>query len=79
MQGITDKIITYIVAHPLMIVLVIWGSVWKLIALWKAARRNHLTIFIVLAILNTAGILEICYIIYLYITEKKRDISNSQN
>ena len=46
----------------LLVVILIWTIVWKLLALWKAARKNHLTWFIVLAIINTVGILEILYI-----------------
>lgn len=45
------------------IIVVIWDAVWKLIALWKAARNNHLSWFIYIAILNTAGILPIIYIL----------------
>ena len=44
------------------IVLAIWDSVWKLIALWKSARNNHLAWFICIAIINTLGILPIVYI-----------------
>jgi len=40
----------------------LWETVWKLIALWKAARKGSLAWFIVLAILNTVGILPILYI-----------------
>ena len=43
-------------------VLLIWSAIWKAIALWKAGRNNHLTWFVVLFIVNTAGILEILYI-----------------
>lgn len=56
---------------PWIILLMIWSVVWKLIALWKAAKNNHLTIFIVLGVLNTAGIAEIIYIAYLYFKENK--------
>jgi len=35
---------------------------WKGIALWKAARNKSLAWFVVLFIVNTAGILEILYI-----------------
>jgi hypothetical protein len=48
---------------PLILVLVIWDSVWKLIALWRAARNNHLVWFICIAIFNTIGILPIIYIL----------------
>ena len=44
--------------------LIIWAAVWKLTALWKAARNRQLVWFICLAILNTAGILPILYIYY---------------
>ena len=41
----------------------VWSSVWKAIALWKAARNNHLGWYIALLIVNTLGILEIIYIL----------------
>ena len=44
------------------VVLVVWSAIWKAIALWKAARNNHLAWYIIMLILNTAGILEIIYI-----------------
>jgi hypothetical protein len=47
----------------LLVLVVIWDSVWKLIALWKSARHNQLAWFICLAVLNTAGILPILYIL----------------
>lgn len=46
----------------ILVVIVIWSAVWKLIALWKSARKNHLVWFIVLALVNTVGILEILYV-----------------
>ncbi len=47
---------------PLILLLVVWSGVWKGIALWKAARRDQLVWYIVLLVLNTAGLLEIIYI-----------------
>lgn len=47
----------------LIVVLAIWEGVWKLIALWKSARNNHLAWFICIAIFNTIGILPIIYIL----------------
>lgn len=47
---------------PIIAILVIWEVVWKLIALWKSARNNQLVWFLILAIVNTAGILPIIYI-----------------
>jgi len=46
----------------LWIVLLIWSMVWKLLALWKSARKSHVVWFIILGIVNTIGILEILYI-----------------
>lgn len=39
-----------------------WGLAWKLIALWKSARKGSVAWFVVLALLNTVGILPILYI-----------------
>ncbi len=48
----------------ILIILVIWELVWKIIALWKSARNNQMSWFLVMAIINTAGILEIIYILF---------------
>jgi len=53
---------------PVIMIAVIWEGVWKLIALWKSARNDHLAWFICIAIFNTIGILPI---IYLLIYRKK--------
>jgi hypothetical protein len=53
------------------IFLAIWDSVWKLIALWKAGRNNELGWFVCIALINSAGILPI---IYLLISKKKKAI-----
>jgi hypothetical protein len=58
---------------PIIIILVIWDTVWKLIAMWKAARNNHLAWFICIFIFNTIGILPIVYIL---IQKKKSDALN---
>jgi len=41
-----------------------WSLVWKGLALWKAARLSHKRWFIAILIVNTAGILEIAYLIF---------------
>ena len=56
--------------------LIIWSAVWKLIALWKAARNRQLIWFICLAIFNTVGILPILYIFY-YQTDKSQASNQS--
>ena len=71
-----SSLINFINVHPtISLLLIIWAIVWKLIALWKAARHSHLTIFIVLGFLNTLGIAEIIYITYLYLKEKKNQVT----
>ena len=70
-QIMADAIFTTISQNPWIILLIIWSVVWKTIALWKSARNNNLTIFIVVMFLNTLGILEICYVLYLYYKNKK--------
>lgn len=44
------------------LLLIVWSIIWKGIALWKAGNNKHLAWFIVMFLLNTAGILEILYI-----------------
>lgn len=46
----------------LIIIAAAWSVVWKAIALWMAARRKQMAWFIIMVIINTAGILEIIYI-----------------
>jgi len=48
---------------PILILLVIWDTIWKLIGLWKSARNSHLIWFFCIAIFNTLGILPIIYIL----------------
>lgn len=45
-----------------LVMILIWSAIWKLLALWKSARKNSPVWFIVLALVNTLGILEILYI-----------------
>ena len=50
------------IAVWLIAIILIWSLVWKLLALWKSARNKHLAWFIVMAVINTVGILPILYI-----------------
>lgn len=43
--------------------IIVWELVWKAIAMWRSARRDQLIWFILLAGLNTLGILPIIYLI----------------
>ncbi|MGM0636575.1 MAG: DUF5652 family protein [Bacteroidota bacterium] len=58
---------------PLILILVIWDSIWKLIALWHAARRKQVFWFILLAIINSLGVLPIIYLIAYKNTPPKID------
>ena len=46
----------------LLIIILAWSLTWKLLALWKSARKGSVIWFIVLALFNTVGILPILYI-----------------
>jgi hypothetical protein len=46
----------------LLIVIIVWSLFWKLTAMWKSAKNNHVIWFVVIALFNTIGILPILYI-----------------
>lgn len=48
---------------PVILILIIWEAVWKIMAMWRSARNNHLAWFICIAIINSAGILPIIYLL----------------
>ena len=48
---------------PVIIIFTVWEAVWKIIAMWKAGRNNHLAWFLCIALINTVGILPIVYIL----------------
>jgi hypothetical protein len=48
--------------------LILWSIFWKGLALWKAAHEGSRIWFVVLLVVNTAGILEI---LYLYVFSKR--------
>ena len=55
----------------IMIAVIAWSLPWKGFALWKSARRGESLWFIILLLVNTAGILDI---MYLFIFSNKRKI-----
>ncbi len=59
-----------------LLAILIWSMVWKGIALWKASKKNSVPWFVVLLVVNTAGILEILYT-YLF-SEMKFDEKRSR-
>ncbi|MBU2561565.1 MAG: hypothetical protein KKD17_04655 [Nanoarchaeota archaeon] len=44
------------------LLLVIWESIWKGVALWKSGRNSQMGWFIALFVLNTVAILPIVYL-----------------
>lgn len=68
------------VAVWLLVIIFIWSAVWKLLALWKSARKGSPVWFILLAIINTVGILEILYIyVFSEINFKKKASEKKKN
>lgn len=49
---------------PWLLPVILWSIFWKAIALWHAARNGQLGWYIALIIINTAGILEIIYLLF---------------
>jgi hypothetical protein len=47
-----------------LILIIIWGIFWKGLALWHSARRKQPWWFIIILVLNTTGILEIIYLLF---------------
>ncbi len=68
-----------IVMGTFVFLLTVWSVFWKGFGLWIAAKENSKPWFIVILILNTAGILELIYIFLVskkgkqYITEWKEN------
>jgi|AntAceMinimDraft_10_1070366.scaffolds.fasta_scaffold250063_1 hypothetical protein len=57
----------------LLVIILIWTLIWKLIAMWKAARGKQVIWFMIFAFFNTVGILPILYI-YVFSKIKKKEI-----
>lgn len=63
---ISEQQLMQIFSNPAFVLpLILWSSFWKAWALWKAAGKRQLVWFIILLLVNTLGLLEICYIFYL--------------
>ena len=48
-----------------LVALILWSMFWKGLALWHSARRGESLWFVILLLVNTAGILEIVYLLVL--------------
>ena len=55
------------------IVISIWDIFWKATAAWKASKRGSKMWFVVLIVLNTAGILPIIYLLCIKKKKVKQD------
>jgi hypothetical protein len=51
------------VQELLLAVAIIWSLIWKGFALWKAARNNQLSWYLVILVINALGLLEIIYLL----------------
>jgi Family of unknown function (DUF5652) len=47
---------------PAVVLVVLWSVFWKGLALWHSARRSQPWWFVIMLVVNTAGILEIIYL-----------------
>lgn len=65
MEDFNQPLVQFIFQPEVIIPLLTWSTFWKGLALWKAARKKHLTWFIILLLVNTLGLLEIAYVYYL--------------
>lgn len=62
-----------LLSHPFILsILVIWSLFWKGVALWRAARLSRPWWFLALLVINTAGILEIIFLIISKRTYRER-------
>lgn len=64
MENPNDILVFASLFWGVMLVLIVWSTVWKGLALWQAARRGEKGWYIVMLILQTAGILEIIYLVF---------------
>jgi methionyl-tRNA synthetase len=46
------------------VAIMIWTAIWKGIGLWRAGNQKQLAWFVVMFVLNTAGILPIVYLVW---------------
>ena len=60
----------------IILLVVVWDLIWKMIALWKSARRDQKVWFIFLAIINSVGILPIIYLL-LYKDQPEKIVESS--
>lgn len=59
------SLLQQIFTSPFFLLVLVWASVWKGVALWKAVTKRQLVWFVILLLANTLGILELLYIFWL--------------
>lgn len=52
----------FLALTPFFSLILLWSLVWKGLALWHSARKGHNWWFVIILVVNTAGILEIIYL-----------------
>ncbi len=76
---LTDLATQFGVPIWLFAIIFVWIVVWKLLALWKSARNNQIVWFLIIAVINTIGILEILYIyVFSKMGRKEKKISKKR-
>lgn len=53
------------IAWILLLLVMIWSYLWKAIAFWKAARRDHVGWYVFLALAPPFGLLEMIYVFWI--------------
>ena len=60
-----DALTAWMDAHPAAVILLLaWSLIWKGLALWKSAELRQKYWFVILIVVNTFGLLEILYLIF---------------
>lgn len=59
----------------LLIIMFSWNYCWKLVGLWTAGKKQDFPWFIIMALFNTMGILEI---LYAFVFSKKKLVLRSK-
>ncbi len=54
----------FMLLMPFILAFVLWSVIWKGLALWHSARRKEPWWFVIMLVVNTAGILEIIYLFF---------------
>ena len=49
-------------AWAILLAVIVWSYAWKCIALWKAARRDQVGWYVVIALAPPFGLLEMIYV-----------------